>query len=144
MSEGFSGHIHFSLQLPIGKRSPQESEGPTEKAPKLTATTTKKASKAKPPPSKAKVKPMTMEEKRDLSILLSDMGADKLSEIADIIKERHADLMSNDEELELDIDALDDGTLRKLKQYVEEKAGEGEHSQPQVRAWSGSSHGAHP
>ena len=73
---------------------------------------------------------MSMEEKRDLSIALSDMGADMLTGIVDIIKERHADLMSNDEELELDIDALDDVTLWELKRYVEEKMGEEAQSRP--------------
>lgn len=86
---------------------------------------------------------MTMEEKRDLSIALSEMGPEMLTGIVDIIKQRHADLMTNDEELELDIDALDAGTLRALKQYVDEKAGEAGHSQPQVRAGSGANHGAH-
>lgn len=123
-----------------------------KKAPKAPASSAKKAPKAKaplpapasskqssggyakgaykPPPPKPKVKPMSMEEKRDLSIALSDMGADMLTGIVDIIKERHADLMSNDEELELDIDALDDVTLWELKRYVEEKMGEEAQSRP--------------
>lgn len=73
------------------------------------------------PQTKNDVPPMTMEEKRDLSIALADMGSDLLNGIVEIIKERHADLIANKEELEIDIDALDDATLWELKRFVEEK-----------------------
>lgn len=116
---------------PVAKKAPKASKAPSA-APASSKQSGGGYAQAvhRPSPPKPKVKPMSMEEKRDLSIALSDMGAELLTGIVEIIKERHAELMSNDEELELDIDALDDVTLWALKRYVEEKAGEEAESRP--------------
>jgi hypothetical protein len=64
--------------------------------------------------------PLTYEEKRDLSARINKLGPDKLSGVVTIIQERMPLGSSHEgEEVEIDIDSMDTGTLRELQVYVE-------------------------
>jgi hypothetical protein len=66
-------------------------------------------------------KPMTFEEKRQLSLNINKLDEDKLGKVVEIIKKRKANIMGKDsEEVEIDIDSLDNATLRELDKYVDE------------------------
>ena len=64
-------------------------------------------------------KPMTFEEKRELSLSINNLPTDKLGTVVNIIHSRIPELQgSNPEEIEIDIDSLDPATLRELEKYV--------------------------
>ena len=62
---------------------------------------------------------MSFEQKRKLSVSLGMMPADKLARVVEIINSGPSQLATgDDDEIELDIDALDNVTLWKLDDYV--------------------------
>eukprot|EP00698_Gefionella_okellyi_P021286 TRINITY_DN6861_c0_g1_i1.p1 TRINITY_DN6861_c0_g1~~TRINITY_DN6861_c0_g1_i1.p1 ORF type:complete len:800 (-),score=208.26 TRINITY_DN6861_c0_g1_i1:193-2592(-) len=62
-------------------------------------------------------KPMTFEEKRQLSLDINRLPQDKLPRVVQIITEAMPQA-GNQEEIEIDIDALDTRTLRQLERFV--------------------------
>lgn len=63
-------------------------------------------------------KPLTEDEKVKLSNSIASLPADKQSRVVDIIKERTANVDDDGQEIEIDINALDTPTLRRLQRYV--------------------------
>lgn len=60
-------------------------------------------------------------EKRQLSLNINKLDEDKLGKVVEIIKKRKSNIMGKDsEEIEIDIDSLDNATLRELEKYVDE------------------------
>ena len=79
----------------------------------------KAAVRAAPPPP-GPCREMTFEEKRKLSLMLSNLPGERLARVLEIVAEGpSADTLEGDEECELDVDALDAGTLWKLQAYVD-------------------------
>jgi hypothetical protein len=63
-------------------------------------------------------RPMTFEEKRELSINLEKLPGDKLERIVQIIKKRNPDVGQNEDEIEVDIDSFDNETLWELDRFI--------------------------
>ncbi|XP_061216357.1 bromodomain-containing protein 2-like isoform X2 [Neopsephotus bourkii] len=88
----------------------------------------KKAAKAAlpPPPSalydseeEEESKPMTYDEKRQLSLDINKLPGEKLGRVVHIIQSREPSLRdSNPEEIEIDFETLKPSTLRELERYV--------------------------
>jgi hypothetical protein len=71
-----------------------------------------------PPPGPGRE--MTFEEKRKLSHMLGSLPGERLARVLDIVAAGpSADTLEGEEECDLDIDALDAGTLWKLQAYVD-------------------------
>ncbi|KAL8602159.1 hypothetical protein ACOMHN_007428 [Nucella lapillus] len=65
------------------------------------------------------VKPMTYDEKRQLSLDINKLPGDKLGRVVHIIQTREASLRnSNPDEIEIDFETLKPSTLRELEKYV--------------------------
>lgn len=79
----------------------------------------KAAARAAPPPP-GPGREMTFEEKRKLSLALSTLPGERLARVLEIVADGpSADTLEGDDECELDVDALDAGTLWKLQAYVD-------------------------
>ncbi|NWU51353.1 BRD2 protein, partial [Dromas ardeola] len=87
----------------------------------------KKATKAALPPPPAlydseeeeESKPMTYDEKRQLSLDINKLPGEKLGRVVHIIQSREPSLRdSNPEEIEIDFETLKPSTLRELERYV--------------------------
>ncbi|XP_064329945.1 bromodomain-containing protein 2 isoform X5 [Phalacrocorax carbo] len=87
----------------------------------------KKAAKAALPPPAAlydseeeeESKPMTYDEKRQLSLDINKLPGEKLGRVVHIIQSREPSLRdSNPEEIEIDFETLKPSTLRELERYV--------------------------
>ena len=64
-------------------------------------------------------RPMTYDEKRQLSLDINKLPGDKLGRIVLIIQAREPNLKdSNPDEIEIDIEQLKPSTLRELETYV--------------------------
>lgn len=64
-------------------------------------------------------RPMTYDEKRQLSLDINKLPGDKLGRIVLIIQAREPNLKdSNPDEIEIDIEQLKPSTLRELEAYV--------------------------
>lgn len=77
----------------------------------------------KKPRSKSRHKPMTKEEKRQLSSNIHSLDASHLGRVVQIIHDNMPQLPaegSTPDEIEIDIDALDAKTLRELEKYVKQ------------------------
>lgn len=69
--------------------------------------------------SDANVRPMTYEEKRQLSLDINKLPGEKLGRVVQIIQQRepsHRDC--NPDEIEIDFETLQHSTLRELERYV--------------------------
>ncbi|KAK7095192.1 hypothetical protein V1264_006636 [Littorina saxatilis] len=65
------------------------------------------------------VKPMSYDEKRQLSLDINKLPGDKLGRVVHIIQTREASLRnSNPDEIEIDFETLKPSTLRELEKYV--------------------------
>ncbi|KAG5181223.1 hypothetical protein JKP88DRAFT_346642 [Tribonema minus] len=62
---------------------------------------------------------LTFEEKRQLSVNINRLPAEKLTRVVQIIQERMPLGAQDESEIEIDIDSMDTGTLRELQIYVE-------------------------
>uniref|UniRef100_A0A3B3YKQ5 Bromodomain containing 4 n=1 Tax=Poecilia mexicana TaxID=48701 RepID=A0A3B3YKQ5_9TELE len=72
-----------------------------------------------PPVPGEKCKPMTYEEKRQLSLDINKLPGDKLGRVVHIIQSREPSLKnSNPDEIEIDFETLKPSTLRELERYV--------------------------
>eukprot|EP00887_Chlorella_sp_A99_P005831 scaffold1.g5831.t1 len=86
----------------------------------LQELTKKAETRAAPLPPPGPGREMTFEEKRKLSHSLGQLPGERLAHVLEIIAEGpSAPQLDNDEEYELDIDALDTQTLWKLQTYVD-------------------------
>lgn len=66
-----------------------------------------------------KCKPMSYEEKRQLSLDINKLPGDKLGRVVHIIQSREPSLKnSNPDEIEIDFETLKPSTLRELERYV--------------------------
>lgn len=80
--------------------------------------------KNKPPPAyeseeEDKCKPMSYEEKRQLSLDINKLPGEKLGRVVHIIQSREPSLKnSNPDEIEIDFETLKPSTLRELERYV--------------------------
>lgn len=80
--------------------------------------------KNKPPPTyeseeEDKCKPMSYEEKRQLSLDINKLPGEKLGRVVHIIQSREPSLKnSNPDEIEIDFETLKPSTLRELERYV--------------------------
>lgn len=80
--------------------------------------------KNKPPPvyeseEEDKCKPMSYEEKRQLSLDINKLPGEKLGRVVHIIQSREPSLKnSNPDEIEIDFETLKPSTLRELERYV--------------------------
>lgn len=75
----------------------------------------------RPPPdmSADRCKPMSYEEKRQLSLDINKLPGDKLGRVVHIIQTREPSLKnSNPDEIEIDFETLKPSTLRELEKYV--------------------------
>lgn len=78
----------------------------------------------KPPPAyeseeEDKCKPMSYEEKRQLSLDINKLPGEKLGRVVHIIQSREPSLKnSNPDEIEIDFETLKPSTLRELERYV--------------------------
>ncbi|NXX59760.1 BRD2 protein, partial [Scopus umbretta] len=87
---------------------------------------TKAAKAALPPPpvlydseEEEESKPMTYDEKRQLSLDINKLPGEKLGRVVHIIQSREPSLRdSNPEEIEIDFETLKPSTLRELERYV--------------------------
>lgn len=61
--------------------------------------------------------PLTFDEKKALSVAINDLDQNNLTRVVEIIQARMP-LGSSDEEIELDIDAMDNLTLRDLQRFI--------------------------
>jgi hypothetical protein len=61
---------------------------------------------------------MTYDEKQKLSTNLSNLPAEKLDAIVQIMKKRNSELCQRDDEIEVDIDSVDTETLWELDRFV--------------------------
>ncbi len=70
-------------------------------------------------PAGEKCKPMSYEEKRQLSLDINKLPGDKLGRVVHIIQSREPSLKnSNPDEIEIDFETLKPSTLRELEKYV--------------------------
>ncbi|XP_013384313.1 bromodomain-containing protein 3 isoform X2 [Lingula anatina] len=116
---------------------PKSAAKPASKTPKTTKTanqkrarTNSRAKKNKPVNSTSAVpgfdsedednaKPMTYDEKRQLSLDINKLPGDKLGRVVHIIQSREPSLRdSNPDEIEIDFETLKPSTLRELESYV--------------------------
>mmetsp|Transcript_13233 Transcript_13233/g.20784 ORF Transcript_13233/g.20784 Transcript_13233/m.20784 type:complete len:506 (+) Transcript_13233:221-1738(+) len=67
-----------------------------------------------------KQKQMSFEEKRSLSLNINKLDNDKLGKVVEIIKKRKSSVVGDSDEIEIDIDSLDNATLRELERYVDD------------------------
>ena len=63
---------------------------------------------------------MTFEDKRTLSMNINKLPHEKLGKVVEIIKKRRSNVVGNSEEIEIDIDLLDNTTLKELDKYVKD------------------------
>lgn len=98
---------------------------PTDAAPRSLHSKKEPApTKSKPPPAyeseeEDKCKPMSYEEKRQLSLDINKLPGEKLGRVVHIIQSREPSLKnSNPDEIEIDFETLKPSTLRELERYV--------------------------
>ncbi|XP_069800406.1 bromodomain-containing protein 2 isoform X3 [Dendropsophus ebraccatus] len=112
------------------KSSKKSSSGGTTSTTSMTSLiskSSKKSSKSLPPPppvmydseEEEESKPMTYDEKRQLSLDINKLPGEKLGRVVHIIQSREPSLRdSNPEEIEIDFETLKPSTLRELERYV--------------------------
>ncbi|XP_073454355.1 bromodomain-containing protein 2 isoform X1 [Aquarana catesbeiana] len=110
------------------KKSSKKSGGTTtSSSAMLSVSKSSKKSKSLPPPppvmydseEEEECKPMTYDEKRQLSLDINKLPGEKLGRVVHIIQSREPSLRdSNPEEIEIDFETLKPSTLRELERYV--------------------------
>lgn len=79
-------------------------------------------------------KPMSYEEKRQLSLDINKLPGDKLGRVVHIIQSREPSLKNtNPDEIEIDFETLKPSTLRELEKYVWTSLRKKKKSQPGKR-----------
>ncbi|XP_068106306.1 bromodomain-containing protein 2 isoform X2 [Hyperolius riggenbachi] len=109
------------------KKSSKKSGGTTATSISTPISKSSKKSKFLPPPppvmydseEEEECKPMTYDEKRQLSLDINKLPGEKLGRVVHIIQSREPSLRdSNPEEIEIDFETLKPSTLRELERYV--------------------------
>ncbi|KAM3911137.1 bromodomain-containing protein 2 isoform 1-T1 [Leptodactylus fuscus] len=111
------------------KSSKKSGSGGTMSTSSTTPAVSKSSKKSKslppPPPvmydseEEEESKPMTYDEKRQLSLDINKLPGEKLGRVVHIIQSREPSLRdSNPEEIEIDFETLKPSTLRELERYV--------------------------
>lgn len=117
-------HIRQQQQLASQKQTQQPSGmGSTESAMILNRTTSGavRGHGIGGARHKTELRDMTFEEKRLLSVNISNLPPENVGKIVQIIHQRRPELAQNaSDEIEIDIDSLDTGTLRSLERYVKQ------------------------
>lgn len=115
---------------PKGKRGPNKNtnsnmQNKKTKANNKTTGTKRKNAQNQPPPvtfdseDEDNAKPMSYDEKRQLSLDINKLPGDKLGRVVHIIQSREPSLRdSNPDEIEIDFETLKPSTLRELENYV--------------------------
>ncbi|CAM9214934.1 unnamed protein product [Sphacelaria rigidula] len=104
-------------------KTPKATKAPkAPKAPKTPKPKTPKAGRGGAEAAAAAQVPLTFDEKKALSVAINKLDQDNLTRVVEIIQNRMP-LGSSDEEIELDIDAMDNLTLRDLQRFIMEVSG---------------------
>ncbi|XP_076627797.1 homeotic protein female sterile isoform X6 [Colletes latitarsis] len=108
-----------------GKATTANAANKRPKANSRSAGTKKKSASSQPPPitfdseDEDNAKPMSYDEKRQLSLDINKLPGDKLGRVVHIIQSREPSLRdSNPDEIEIDFETLKPSTLRELESYV--------------------------
>ncbi|XP_076228131.1 homeotic protein female sterile isoform X1 [Nomia melanderi] len=108
-----------------GKAATANTANKRPKANSRSAGTKKKSASSQPPPitfdseDEDNAKPMSYDEKRQLSLDINKLPGDKLGRVVHIIQSREPSLRdSNPDEIEIDFETLKPSTLRELESYV--------------------------
>ncbi|XP_058809499.1 homeotic protein female sterile isoform X3 [Phymastichus coffea] len=108
-----------------GKATAANAANKRPKANSRSAGTKKKNATNQPPPmafdseDEDNAKPMSYDEKRQLSLDINKLPGDKLGRVVHIIQSREPSLRdSNPDEIEIDFETLKPSTLRELESYV--------------------------
>ncbi|XP_076281135.1 homeotic protein female sterile isoform X3 [Lasioglossum baleicum] len=108
-----------------GKATTANTANKRPKANSRSAGTKKKSASSQPPPTtfdsedEDNAKPMSYDEKRQLSLDINKLPGDKLGRVVHIIQSREPSLRdSNPDEIEIDFETLKPSTLRELESYV--------------------------
>ncbi|XP_076654021.1 homeotic protein female sterile isoform X4 [Halictus rubicundus] len=108
-----------------GKAATANTANKRPKANSRSAGTKKKSASSQPPPAtfdsedEDNAKPMSYDEKRQLSLDINKLPGDKLGRVVHIIQSREPSLRdSNPDEIEIDFETLKPSTLRELESYV--------------------------
>ncbi|XP_053987783.1 homeotic protein female sterile-like isoform X4 [Hylaeus volcanicus] len=108
-----------------GKAAAANAANKRPKANSRSAGTKKKSASSQPPPitfdseDEDNAKPMSYDEKRQLSLDINKLPGDKLGRVVHIIQSREPSLRdSNPDEIEIDFETLKPSTLRELESYV--------------------------
>ncbi|XP_011306065.1 bromodomain-containing protein 4A isoform X2 [Fopius arisanus] len=108
-----------------GKATAQNAAQKRPKTNSRSAGTKKKNATSQPPPiafdseDEDNAKPMSYDEKRQLSLDINKLPGDKLGRVVHIIQSREPSLRdSNPDEIEIDFETLKPSTLRELESYV--------------------------
>ncbi|XP_076675194.1 homeotic protein female sterile isoform X8 [Andrena cerasifolii] len=108
-----------------GKAATPNTANKRPKANSRSAGTKKKSASSQPPPitfdseDEDNAKPMSYDEKRQLSLDINKLPGDKLGRVVHIIQSREPSLRdSNPDEIEIDFETLKPSTLRELESYV--------------------------
>ncbi|XP_074655384.1 bromodomain-containing protein 2-like isoform X2 [Tubulanus polymorphus] len=103
-------------------KTPKTPSGSTVKRQRSNSKTSKKNKTATPAfdsEDEDNAKPMTYDEKRQLSLDINKLPGDKLGRVVHIIQSREPSLRdSNPDEIEIDFETLKPSTLRELEAYV--------------------------
>ena len=114
--------LAHSIRTPTPKPKPRPKQTPAPK-PKRTNGKPKKTKLPNLPifdsDDEDNAKPMTYDEKRQLSLDINKLPGDKLGRVVHIISNREPSLKdSNPDEIEIDFETLKPSTLRELESYV--------------------------
>ncbi|XP_076233030.1 homeotic protein female sterile isoform X8 [Calliopsis andreniformis] len=108
-----------------GKAATASTANKRPKANSRSTGTKKKSASSQPPPitfdseDEDNAKPMSYDEKRQLSLDINKLPGDKLGRVVHIIQSREPSLRdSNPDEIEIDFETLKPSTLRELENYV--------------------------
>ena len=103
------------------RNSIQKFKAQQAKISKVKSRNTPSTTRKKRDPIEKKIRSMpkmTIEEKRELSEIIKQLPHHHIPTVIHIIQTRMPAINDNDEEIEIDIDKLDDATLRHLERYV--------------------------
>ncbi|XP_040298527.1 bromodomain-containing protein 2 isoform X2 [Bufo bufo] len=121
------GKARPSQNKKSSKKSSSGGSASTSSTAPAVSKSSKKFSKSLPPPppvmydseEEEETKPMTYDEKRQLSLDINKLPGEKLGRVVHIIQSREPSLRdSNPEEIEIDFETLKPSTLRELERYV--------------------------
>lgn len=109
-----------------GSRAGGAPSAAAERSSKAAAAAAAKAAKAEAESQAAAAAavPLTFDEKKALSVAINKLDQNNLTRVVEIIQNRMP-LGSSDEEIELDIDSMDNLTLRDLQRFIMDVSSKG-------------------